>query len=44
MDGILLVHKLAGYTSQDVCHLIKKKLHVQKVGHCGTKKPFAEGL
>ena len=44
MDGILLVHKLAGYTSQDVCHLIKKKLHVQKVGHCGTLDPFAEGL
>ena len=44
MDGIVLIHKEEGYTSQDVCQIVKKKLGVKKVGHCGTLDPFATGL
>ena len=44
MDGIVLIHKEEGYTSQDVCQIVKKKLGVKKVGHYGTLDPFATGL
>lgn len=44
MDGIILVDKEADYTSFDVCNIVKKNLHVSKVGHSGTLDPFATGL
>jgi len=43
-NGFLLIDKESGYTSRDVCNIIGKKLHANKVGHCGTLDPFATGL
>ncbi len=44
MDGLMIINKQEGYTSQDVCNVVKKALNIKKVGHCGTLDPFAEGL
>jgi len=44
MDGFLLVNKPIGLTSHDVVYRIKKKLHIDKIGHTGTLDPFASGL
>ena len=43
-DGVLLVDKAAGMTSHDVVALIRRKLEIKKVGHCGTLDPLATGL
>ena len=43
-DGVLLVDKAEGMTSHDVVALIRKKLEIKKVGHCGTLDPIATGL
>jgi len=43
-DGVLLVDKAEGMTSHDVVALIRRKLQVRKVGHCGTLDPIATGL
>src|SRR5262249_32607204 len=43
-DGILLVDKAEGMTSHDVVALVRRKLLVRKVGHCGTLDPIATGL
>src|SRR5438105_3658074 len=43
-DGVLLVDKAAGMTSHDVVALIRRKLDIRKVGHCGTLDPIATGL
>ncbi len=43
-NGILLVDKEEGYTSNDVVALIRKYLHMKKVGHTGTLDPAATGL
>jgi tRNA pseudouridine55 synthase len=43
-DGVLLVDKAAGMTSHDVVALIRRKLQIRKVGHCGTLDPIATGL
>ena len=45
MDNqVLSVWKDPGMTSYDVVNLIKKKSNVNKVGHCGTLDPFADGV
>lgn len=44
MDGFLLINKPVGMTSHDVVFQIKRKLHLDKVGHTGTLDPFASGL
>ncbi len=44
MDGFLLVNKPVGLTSHDVVYRIKKKFHIDKIGHTGTLDPFASGL
>ncbi len=44
LDGVLLVDKAAGMTSHDVVALVRRRLGIQKVGHCGTLDPFATGL
>src|SRR3989440_4513458 len=43
-DGVLLVDKAEGMTSHDVVALVRRKLEVRKVGHCGTLDPIATGL
>ena len=43
-DGVLLVDKAAGMTSHDVVALVRRQLHIKKVGHCGTLDPIATGL
>jgi len=44
MDGLLVVDKPAGLTSHDVVALVRRKLEIKKVGHCGTLDPIATGL
>lgn len=44
MDGFFLVNKAKGMTSHDVVFQIKKKFHLDKIGHTGTLDPFASGL
>jgi tRNA pseudouridine55 synthase len=44
LDGVLLVDKAEGMTSHDVVALIRRKLTIKKVGHCGTLDPIATGL
>jgi tRNA pseudouridine55 synthase len=43
-DGVLLVDKAAGMTSHDVVALVRRRLQIRKVGHCGTLDPLATGL
>src|ERR1700682_1382051 len=43
-DGVLLVDKAPGMTSHDVVALVRRKLQIKKVGHCGTLAPIATGL
>ncbi|MEY2530700.1 MAG: tRNA pseudouridine55 synthase [Verrucomicrobiota bacterium] len=43
-DGVLLVDKAEGMTSHDVVALVRRKLDIKKVGHCGTLDPIATGL
>ena len=43
-DGVLLVDKAEGMTSHDVVALVRRKLEIRKVGHCGTLDPIATGL
>jgi len=43
-DGLLLVDKAAGMTSHDVVALVRRRLQIRKVGHCGTLDPLATGL
>jgi len=43
-DMIFPVWKPQMMTSTDVVRKIKKKFHLDKVGHCGTLDPFAEGI
>lgn len=44
LDGVLLLDKEAGMTSHDVVAMVRKKLSIKKVGHCGTLDPMATGL
>ena len=43
-DGVLLVDKAEAMTSHDVVALVRRKLEIKKVGHCGTLDPIATGL
>ena len=43
-DGVLLVDKAPGMTSHDVVALVRRRLQIRKVGHCGTLDPLATGL
>ena len=43
-DGVLLVDKAEEMTSHDVVALVRRKLGIKKVGHCGTLDPIATGL
>ena len=44
MNGILIVNKPEGITSQGVVSRIKKALNVKKCGHTGTLDPLATGV
>jgi len=43
-DGILPVDKAPDWTSHDVCHFLRKRFYIDKVGHAGTLDPMATGL
>jgi tRNA pseudouridine55 synthase len=43
-DGVLLVDKAEEMTSHDVVAIVRRKLGIKKVGHCGTLDPIATGL
>src|ERR1043166_4015194 len=40
-DGVLLVDKAAGKTLHDVVAIVRRRLQMKKVGHCGTLDPIA---
>ncbi|MBQ9791679.1 MAG: tRNA pseudouridine(55) synthase TruB [Clostridia bacterium] len=44
MLGFINVYKPAGMTSSRVVTSIKKKFHIDKIGHMGTLDPIAEGV
>ncbi len=44
MQGILIINKPKGFTSQDVVSKTKKILNVKKAGHTGTLDPMATGV
>jgi tRNA pseudouridine55 synthase len=44
LDGVLLVDKAQGMTSHDVVAIVRRRLGIKKVGHCGTLDPLATGL
>ncbi len=44
MDGILNIRKEKGFTSHDVVAIVRRTLHMRKVGHTGTLDPDAEGV
>ena len=43
MDGIIVINKEKGYTSNDVVQIVKK-IFSEKVGHTGTLDPMATGV
>ncbi|WP_342256563.1 tRNA pseudouridine(55) synthase TruB [Spiroplasma endosymbiont of Poecilobothrus nobilitatus] len=43
-DGIFLINKPTGKTSNQVIQEIKQKLQINKIGHAGTLDPLATGL
>ena len=44
MNGILIVDKPEGITSQGVVSKVKKALNIKKAGHTGTLDPLATGV
>lgn len=44
MQGILIINKPLGFTSQDVVSKVKKILNIKKAGHTGTLDPMATGV
>lgn len=44
MNGIVIVDKPAGWTSQDVVSKLRGVLHERRIGHGGTLDPMATGV
>ena len=44
MNGILLVDKPVGISSQNAISVIKRALNINKIGHAGTLDPLASGV
>lgn len=44
MQGILIINKPQGFTSQDVVSKVKKIFNIKKAGHTGTLDPMATGV
>ncbi len=43
-SGVLVVDKAAGMTSFDVVAVVRRQLHVRRIGHAGTLDPAATGV
>lgn len=44
LDGVLNINKPAGWTSQDVCAKLRRRLKIKRIGHTGTLDPMATGV
>ena len=44
MDGVILINKEKGMTSQNVVSKVKRILNLDKAGHAGTLDPNATGV
>ena len=44
MDGIFVIDKPKGPTSHDIVDIVRRTLHIRKVGHAGTLDPMATGV
>ena len=44
MQGVIIINKPEGFTSQDTVAKVKKILNVKKAGHTGTLDPMATGV
>jgi len=44
VQGVLVVDKPDGWTSHDVCHFIRKRFRIKKVGHAGVLDKPATGV
>jgi tRNA pseudouridine55 synthase len=44
MENIFAIYKPKGITSNDAVNIVRRALHVKKVGHAGTLDPLAEGV
>lgn len=44
MNGVIIVNKPTGITSQDVVTEIRKSMKIKSVGHAGTLDPLASGV
>ena len=44
MNGIINIYKEKGFTSHDVVAIVRRTIHMKKVGHTGTLDPDAEGV
>ena len=44
MDGVIILNKGDGLTSQAAVNRVKRLLGVQKAGHTGTLDPMATGV
>ena len=44
MNGVIIVNKPIGITSQDVVTEIRKSMKIKSVGHTGTLDPLASGV
>lgn len=43
-NGVIIIDKPIGFTSQDVVSKVKKILNIKKAGHIGTLDPLATGV
>ena len=44
MNGIIIIDKPEGWTSQDVCAKLRGVFHEKRIGHGGTLDPMATGV
>jgi tRNA pseudouridine55 synthase len=44
MNKVLIIDKPQGMTSHDVVDIVRRRLGIRKVGHCGTLDPMATGV
>lgn len=44
MQGVIIINKPEGFTSQDTVSKVKKILNIKKAGHTGTLDPIATGV
>lgn len=44
MDGVIIINKPKGITSNAVVQKVRKALNTKQVGHCGTLDPLASGV